>query len=169
MKRLLINIILVILCFALQCTVFYPLSIDGIIPNVLIVLTAACGFMQGERTGILIGFFCGLLLDIFFIDTMGLYALLYMYMGYLNGLFHNIFYPNDIKLPLILIIGSDLICSGLIYVLTFMLRSKFNFGFYFVNIILPEVLYTILVTVILYPLLLLLDYFMRKTDARSDD
>ena len=149
--------ILIIVCFLLQSTVFRSLAFAGIVPNLLIILTASFGFMRGENEGLLIGFFSGLLCDIFFGDVLGFYALIMMYIGYLNGKFHRIFYPEDIKLPLGLIIISDISYSMTCYVLLFLLRGKFNFPFYFTNLILPEAVYTILVTCILYPVILKLN------------
>ena len=96
--------ILIIICFLLQSTVFRSLAFAGIVPNLLIILTASFGFMRGENEGLVIGFFSGLLCDIFFGDILGFYALILMYIGFLNGKFNRIFYPEDIKLPLALII-----------------------------------------------------------------
>ncbi len=167
MKKVIICILLIILSFVLQCTVFPALSIQGIVPNIMIILTACTGFMQGERFGVFTGFFCGLLLDIFFFDLLGFYALLYMYIGYMNGLFHNIFYPDDIKLPLIMITVSDLLYSMVVYILMFLLRSRFDFGYYFLHIILPELAYTILIGVIFYPLLLLMTHLLKKKEKEE--
>ena len=65
---------LIILCFVLQSTVFRSLAFAGIVPNLLIILTASFGFMRGENEGLLIGFFSGLLCDIFFGDVLGMQA-----------------------------------------------------------------------------------------------
>ena len=72
-------------------------------PNIMIVLTASFGFMRGEKTGLIMGFACGFLSDIFFGNVLGLNAMIYMYIGYANGKFNRIFYQEDIKLPLGLI------------------------------------------------------------------
>ena len=146
--------ILIIICFLLQSTVFRSLAFAGIVPNLLIILTASFGFMRGENEGLVIGFFSGLLCDIFFGEVLGFYALILMYIGFLNGKFNRIFYPEDIKLPLALIIISDISYSMLCYVLLFLMQGKFHFLFYFTNVILPEAVYTILVTCILYPIIL---------------
>ena len=61
MLRKIIVTVCIILCFVLQCSVFDSLSFAGIIPNLMIVLTSSFGFMRGEREGLVIGFFCGLL------------------------------------------------------------------------------------------------------------
>lgn len=146
--------ILIILCFVLQSTVFKSLAFAGIVPNLMIILTASFGFMRGEKEGLIIGFFSGLLCDVFFGDVLGFYALIMMYIGFLNGKFNRIFYPEDIKLPLVLIVISDISYSMTCYVLLFLLQGKFHFWFYFTNVILPEAVYTILVTCILYPVIL---------------
>lgn len=169
MKKVIVTIILIFVSFILQCTVFRALAIQGIVPNVLIILTACAGFMQGERMGVFTGFFCGLLLDIFFFDILGLYSLIYMYIGYMNGLFHNIFYPDDVKLPLIMITVSDLVYSFVVYILTFLLRSRFDLGYYFLNIILPELVYTIFIAVIMYPILLLSTGLFKKRTVVKEE
>nr|WP_321152319.1 rod shape-determining protein MreD [uncultured Acetatifactor sp.] len=152
MLRKIVVIVFILVCFVLQCSVSVALA--GIIPNLMIILTSSFGFMRGEREGLLIGFFCGLLNDIFFGGFLGFYALLLMYIGYLNGKFCRIFYPEDIKLPLALIVVSDLSYGIICYILTFMLRGRFDFAYYFLHIILPEALYTIVVTLFFYPVIL---------------
>ena len=146
--------VFIIMCFILQCSVFNGLALACIVPNLMLILTSSFGFMRGEREGLIIGFFCGLLVDIFFGSFLGFYALILMYIGYLNGKFSGIFYPEDIKLPIALIIISDLSYGIVCYLLMFMLRGRFQFLYYLVHIILPEVLYTILATMFLYPIIL---------------
>ena len=117
-------------CFLLQCTVFKTLSFGGISPNLLIITTTSVGFMRGEKQGLLAGFVSGLFIDIFFGDVIGLYALLYMYIGFLNGKFSRIFYPEDIKLPLALITLSDLSYGMVCYIVLFLLRGRLNFPYF---------------------------------------
>lgn len=166
-KRLLITVILILICFLLQCTLFRALAFGRIVPNLLIVLTASFGFMRGEKSGLLIGFFCGLLVDIFFGSVIGFYALLYMYIGYMNGKFCVIFYPQDIKLPVALILGSDFLYGFICYVILFLLRGRFDFSYYLLHIILPEIVYTIVVTLALYPLILWINTRLEQGEKRS--
>ena len=154
MRRFIVSFLLVISCFVLQSTVFKSIAFGGIIPNLMIVLTASFGFMRGEKAGILFGFFCGLLADIFFGSVIGLYAMIYMYIGYANGKFNMIFYPEDIKLPLALIFVSDMAYGLLSYIILFLMRGRFHFTYYLIHIIVPEMVYTIVVTLIFYPFLL---------------
>ena len=164
MLRKVVVTLFILAGFILQCTVFDKLAFAGIIPNLMIILTSSFGFMRGEKEGLVIGFFCGLLSDIFFGNFLGFYALVLMYIGFLNGKFSRIFYPEDIKLPIALIITSDLSYGILMFVLMFMLRGKFRFGYYFMHVILPEALYTIVVTMIFYPIILKVN---EKLEARE--
>ena len=64
---------------------------------------------------------------------------------------------RKIVVTLFILFGFILQCSvyGVIcYVLLFMLRGKFQFAYYFSHVILPEALYTIVVTMFLYPIIL---------------
>ena len=164
MLRKVVVTLFILAGFILQCTVFDKLAFAGIIPNLMIILTSSFGFMRGEKEGLVIGFFCGLLSDIFFGNFLGFYAQVLMYIGFLNGKFSRIFYPEDIKLPIALIITSDLSYGILMFVLMFMLRGKFRFGYYFMHVILPEALYTIVVTMFFYPIILKVN---EKLEARE--
>ncbi len=168
MIRKVLVTVLIVVCFILQCSVFGSLHFGGIVPNLMIVLTAAFGFMRGEREGLIIGFFCGLLSDIFFGEFLGFYALILMYIGFVNGKFSRIFYPEDIKLPLALVVVSDLSYGMLCYILMFLLRGKFHFSYYFTSVILPEVLYTIVVTIFLYPVILKINEKLEDRERRSE-
>lgn len=167
MKRKVTIVVLIIICFLLQSTVFQTLSFASISPNLLIILTSSFGFMRGKKEGMLIGFFCGLLLDIFFGSVVGFNALLYMYVGYINGLFRKQFFPEDIKLPLILISASDLLCNVFVYFFMFLFRGQFSFSYYLRNIIIPEWVYTILITIFLYFILLKINQKLELTEKRS--
>lgn len=159
--------IFIFVCFILQSTVFRTLSFAGIVPNLLVVLTSAYGFMRGENAGMVVGFFCGLLIDIFFGDILGFYSLILMYIGYLNGKFNMIFYPEDLKLPLGLIVISDVSYGMVCYILLFLLKGKFDFIFYFINIILPELVYTMVITCLLYPILLIVNKRLERRERRG--
>ncbi len=168
MKRFIVCVLLVLICFLFQTTVFKGLAFGGIVPNLTLILTASFGFMRGKRTGLLIGFFCGLLSDIFFGNVLGLNAMIYMYIGYANGKFNRIFFPEDIKLPMALILISDLSYGFLYYATLFLMRGRFHIDYYFFHIILPEMVYTILITLLLYPLVLWLNKKLEESERRSE-
>lgn len=167
MKRKITAALLVLACFVLQTSVFPHFAFNGIVPNLLVVLTASYGFMRGKKSGLLTGFFSGFLLDIFYGDALGFYALIYMWIGYLNGNLRKVFFPEDIKLPMSMIFLSDLGCGVICYLFMFLLRSRFQIQFYFIHIILPEVVYTVLASMLLYPIILKLNTRLEEIEKRS--
>lgn len=166
MLRKIVLFVIISICFVLQTTMFQTLSFAGISPNLMIIVVSAFGLMRGKREGMYIGFISGLLIDIFCGFYLGIYALLYMYIGYLTGLFQKRFYPEDIKLPLLLISASDLVASLVIYIILFLTRSRYDFGYYFMNVIVPELVYTMVITIFLYLLLLKINQKLENYEKR---
>ena len=166
-RRPLVTVLIVIICFLLESTIFQSLSFASITPNLLIVVTASFGFMRGKKEGMLVGFLSGLIIDVLFGDLIGFYALIYMVLGYVNGFFKRIFYPDDIKLPLILISASDFVLGNLVFVFLFVMRSKFDYWYYLGHIIIPELIYTVLVTLVLYQIILHLNQALEAEEKRS--
>lgn len=154
MRRGITLFLIIVISFLMQTTLFQALSFAGIVPNLLVIITSSFGFMRGSREGMIVGFFCGLLIDIFFGFYLGVYALLYLYIGFFNGFFRKWFYPDDLRLPMTLIGISDIVCNLLIYFVLFLMRGRTNFQYYFTGIVIPEFVYTMLITIVLYYILL---------------
>ena len=77
------------------------------------------------------------------------------------------FFPDDIKLPLFLISASDFCYNILVYLFLFFLRGRFQFGYYLLHIILPELVYTILITIVLYFIILKINQKLESIEKRS--
>lgn len=167
MRRKITVFIIIFICYLLQTTLFHTLAFASISPNLLIIVVSAFGFMRGKKEGLFIGFFCGLLLDIMGGNILGFYALLYMYIGYLNGFFRKMFYPEDIKLPMLLIAGSDLGGNLFIYFFLFLFRNRYDFQYYFFYLMLPELVYTMLITIFLYVIILKINQRLEVIEKRS--
>ena len=154
MKRKIITLAIIILCFLLQSNIFPSLAFASVQPNLFIIVTASFGFMRGRKEGMAVGVICGLMTDIFWGNTLGFYIFLYAVIGYLNGKFKRLFYDDDIKLPLVLISASEMIYGGVICFCGYILKGDFQFTTYLLHIILPELVYTILATLIVYQIIL---------------
>ena len=150
MKKRICMFFLVVFCFILQNTVLKALELGAVSPNLLLVITAAIGFIGGRKEGMYMGVLCGMFTDIFYGQLFGYYTLLYTLIGYANGFFHAVFYDLDIKQPMLLIAMSDLAYGLIQYFFQFLLRVKFDFGFYFTSVILPEFLYTVVLILFFY-------------------
>ena len=166
-RRPLFNFIFILISFILQTTVFRVIDFGGVTPNLLIIFTASTGFIKGDKPGLLTGFFCGLLVDIFFGSYIGFYALIYMYIGFLVGKLHDIFFTQNLAIPILLITLSDFVFGFVCYVLMFLFRTKFDIGYYMNNIIIPELVYTALVAIFYYPLILWVNNSIDEKELRS--
>ena len=167
MKRKIITGLIILVCFLLESTVFHNFTFASISPNLMIIVTSSFGFMRGKKEGMTVGFICGLFVDLFWGNILGFHMLIYTLIGYLNGSFQRLFYDDDIKLPIILIGGSEFIYGLIIYACMYMLQGDFLFGTYLFRIILPELVYTILVTLVLYQIILRINRKLEAKEQRS--
>jgi rod shape-determining protein MreD len=122
-------------------------------PNLLLILVVSSAYMRGRMTGLGIGFFTGLLVDIVYGELIGLYAFIYMILGYFIGFTNKIYSNDDYTLPIVFVAVSDFVFGFYNYIFDFLLRGRLNLLFYFRRIILPEMIYTVAISVLLYKLL----------------
>ena len=167
-RKIAMAVLLVITVFA-QCSLFQMFEIASIRPNLLLIVVASFGLMRGRTSGMLCGFFGGMCIDLFFPGQIGMHALIYMWIGYLSGFLYRIFYDDDIKTPVLMISVMNLVYGCYLYVFTFLLRGRIHFLFYFRRIIIPETLYTVIVTILIYRFLYRFNRLLGKTDKRSVD
>ncbi len=168
MKKILILFLTLLLCFILQTTVFQSLKLAGISPNIMLILVVSFGIMRGKMEGMLLGFCAGLLLDVLYGGYIGVFASIYMTIGYFNGNFTQMFYTDDIMLPLWLILLNEFLLNIGIYVVYFLLRNRLDFIFYLRYTILPEMIYTIIITLVLYKPLLGVHLWLKADEKRGN-
>ena len=148
----------VVVCFLLQCTVMDLISVGSVTPNLMLVLCVSMGLMRGRKSGLWVGFFSGLLVDLFFSSIFGFYALIYMYIRYLSGYAHTINYDDDENVRMFLVAAADLLYNMAVYGLQFLLRGRLGLRTYFCRIIIPEMFYTVFITLIVYRLFRYINY-----------
>ena len=76
MKRAFAYLLLILAAFFLQNNIFAASHLILTVPNIMLILVFSFGFIRGSVDGMCIGFVCGLLLDIFFSETLGFSALM---------------------------------------------------------------------------------------------
>ena len=153
MRRLVFYIAMIFIIYFFQTGVFTHLALGGIVPNLFIICTVTIGMIRGKIEGCLIGFFCGILMDALFGVYFGMYALVLSVIGYLAGYVQQIFYEEDMTLPIVIIGIADLLYGIAIYLLCFLTRGRMDFIFYFGRIILPETIYTLILAVFIYSII----------------
>ena len=101
MARKITIALLIIISYMLQTTYNNQIAIGNITPNLLIIIVCVFALLRGRKEGLIIGFFAGILPDLFYgyADITGFYSLVYMYLGYMIGFIHEIIYTDDIIIP----------------------------------------------------------------------
>ncbi len=168
MKRILINLVLMVLAFTVQTCIFPLIPFFSASPNLLLIMTFSMGFIYGKDAGMLYGLFAGILLDLFGGGRFGFYSLLFIYIGYLNGIFSRYYYEDYITLPMVLAIANELAYNLYIYVFQFLIRKRLNFLYYLKNIIIPEIIFTVVTTLLIYRLFLFISRKLEEMEQRRD-
>ena len=99
---------LVIVGFLIQTTLGSDLRVEHVAPDLMLLLAICAGLYGGARQGVLVGFACGLLSDLFLTNTpLGLAALTYCLVGYGVGTLAATLLPAGRGLvPLIVFVSS---------------------------------------------------------------
>lgn len=168
MKRAIVFFIEIIVCFVLQSSLYQFISLARVMPNLMIILVVSNAYMRGRTTGMLVGFFSGLLIDILFGNVIGLYTMLLLLIGYVAGFANKIYSRDDFTLPLIFIALANFIYQFLYYIFEFLLRGKLDFLYYFRVLILPEVIYTVAVATVFYKLLQTINHALDRKEIEEE-
>lgn len=155
--RFVVAAIVLIINIILQSTVFQYIAIMGIKPNSALIIVVSFAFMRGKLDGAVIGFMAGFLQDSFFGMFIGLNMFIYMLIGYLCGKFLSGFYKESVIIPLLITALSSFVYGFLFYTFSVLLRGYTNFLYFLSTIILPEIVYTAVFSVVLYRLLFILN------------
>ena len=161
---------ILIISYIIQTTLKSSISPGNITPNLLLIAVTSIALLRGRKEGMYAGFFAGLFLDLFYgySDIIGLSIITYMYIGYFLGIVYEIIYINDIIVPIILTGIMSIMNSSVYYFIAFLLRNKLDFPFYFKNIIVPEMVFTVFLTVFLFKLYKYINTLIEAYEKRGE-
>ena len=168
MKRAIIYIIEIILCFVLQSSLYQFISLVRVMPNLMLILVVSHAYMRGRMTGMVLGFFSGLLIDVLFGNVIGLYAMIMLLIGYVAGFANKIYSRDDFTLPLFFIGIANLVYQFLYYIFEFLLRGKLDFLYYLRIIILPEIIYTVAAATLVYKLFHMVNHSLDRSEHEEE-
>jgi len=159
-----IGTLMVLIVFVIQTTILHNFSIRGIIPNLLVIVILSTSLLRGKIEGAIIGASLGIFQDIFFGGVVGFYATIYMFLGYLTGYLYLNFYKDSVLIPIGVIAAGDLVVNLIVYFFTFLFRGQLAFPQYARQIIIPELIYTILTGFLVYRLIYLVNKMIEEVE-----
>jgi len=153
--------------FILQITLFQWIAVMGISPNTALVLVVCYALLRNDIEGAIVGFFAGLLSEVFFGSSMGIAAFLLMMIGFVCGKPFKDFYKESYVAPIILVAVMSLANEFLFYVFNFLLQGGTNFPRYLTQIIIPTTVYNMLFCIFIYRLVYGIERFLQKRIEKS--
>ena len=163
------TILVIIIAFLLQTTVFRTFALADVVPNLMLIVTVSYGYIRGRTHGMWIGLVCGLMLDMMYESVIGLCGFILMTIGFFIGYVKKIFFTDGILLPVVLMSIGDFTYCLYYYITEFLLRGRLHFFFYFLHVMLPEILYTIPVGIGVFYLIRILEDKMNHGIRRKED
>lgn len=161
MRKTIITIILFIvflIIYFLQANFFPNYTIAGVAPNLFIIFVLFIGLYANQKLGVIFGIIIGLFLDSIYGLSIGLSAVMLCIIGFLGSYFDKNFSKDNKLTILFMVIGATVIYEFGLYSLKSIIY-EFNFEFLmFLRILLLEVLYNSLITIIIYPIIQKLGY-----------
>lgn len=156
MKKFIINIFLVITFFIiyfLQLNFFSWFRIAGVMPNLFAILVFYIGLFSGRSMGLTYGIIFGLILDLLIGENVGMTAIMLGIIGIIGGILDKNFSKDSRITIMLMVVGSTVIFEVGMYFLRFVILSSSVEIISFLKILLAEVVFNVLITIILYPLI----------------
>ena len=153
--------------YVLQTGLFSSFSLAGVVPDLLMILVVSVGFMRGRTKAMIAGLLCGFYIDCCYSSVMGIFPLLYIIVGNLAGFSHKIYDDDDHMTPLLLTAAGEFFYNIMYFVVFYLLQGKTNLSFYIYRIMIPRVVYTVLVSIILFRILKYTNLFLLRFDKEE--
>lgn len=162
-----VSIIGIILTFFilyfLQLDFFSWFNIAGVKPNLFIVLVLCIGLFIGRKVAVPYGFVIGLYLDLLTGKQIGISALLFAVIGF-SGEYLDKNFSKESKMTILLMVaGSTVFYETILYIYT-IARNSIPLEFFgFMKLLIIEVVFNVLLSIIIYPIIRSTGDFFEQT------
>ncbi|MCI8655329.1 MAG: rod shape-determining protein MreD [Clostridia bacterium] len=162
MKKVLINLAIIVvflIIYFLQANFFTWFKIAGIMPNLFIILILFIGMFMGKIYGLIYGVVFGILIDIFIGKSIGITSIMLAIVGIIAIIFDKNF-SKDSRIAIMIIVAiSTIIYESGGYILSNILLGTIDIEIIeFIKILLIEVIFNVILTIIIYPIMQLVGY-----------
>lgn len=131
-------------------------------PVPLVLFTICVAMLEGPAIGSIIGMVAGLLWDLYSVRIFGYYGLMLLSLGLVVGLLVQWLLRANFFSAVLLCAGGVLVYTLLDWLLCYVLFLNEEMGAVFVRVYLPNALYTILLSPLMYWGILVLARFLRR-------
>lgn len=161
-----IAISLIILAFLiiyfLQANFFSWFNIAGISPNLFVILILFISLYMGLKVSIPLGIIFGFFLDIIIGKQIGVSAIMFGIIAFIGGYFDKNFSKDSRITIMLMIIGSTAIYEIGCYIFNFIGQSSYIEILPFIKILVIEIIYNTIITIIIYTWIQKLGYSLEE-------
>ncbi len=155
-------ILIFFLIYFLQANFFTWFNIAGIMPNLYVILVLFMGLFMKRKLGVVFGFAFGLYLDIILGKTVGISAFALGAIGLIGEILSKNFSKDSRFIVTLMVIITTAIYETVLYIFT-MLRTEGTIEILaFSKILLVELVFNTLITIIIYPLIKKAGYYVEN-------
>lgn len=165
MKKVFINMALILIGFIiyfLQANFFSWFTIGGVKPNLFVIYILFIGLFGNRSIGIIYGSIYGIFLDLLFEEKVGSNLLGLVLIGIIATLFDKNFSKDSRITIMFMVFGSTIIFEIVTYFTNYVLYSVNVEILNFILILTIEIIYNILITIIIYPLIQKFGYYIEN-------
>ena len=165
MKRFLINFSLIItalIIYFLQENFFNWFTISGVMPNLFVILVLFIGLFTNKNKGTIYGLIIGMFLDFFVGSKLGIYTITLGLVGLVAGIFDKNFSKDSRMTIMLMVAGITASYEIIIYFLNYFILNGNLEILEFLKILLIEIIYNIIITIIIYPLIKKFGYYIEN-------
>lgn len=166
MKKAISIVILIISFFVLyflQANFFTWFSIAGVQPNLFVIFILFIGLFAGKKLGLTLGVIFGLFLDIVIGRQIGISCIMFGIIGIIGEYFDNNFSKESRITIMLMITGSTIIYEVACYIFNIISLSINVEIISFIKILLLEVIYNLIITIVIYPIMQRLGHILEET------
>lgn len=131
-------------------------------PNLFIIYVLFIGLFASRTIGTIYGVGIGLMLDLLLGQQIGINAVTLGIVGFLAGIFDKNFSKDSRMTIMLMVFGSTFLVEVLNYILNYMFLSINVEIFTFLTILIVEIIYNLILTIILYPIIQKAGYYIEN-------
>jgi len=154
--------IVFLIIYFLQANFFAWFNLAGIKPNLFVLLVLFIGLFAGRKIAFIYGIILGIFIDLFIGKNVGATSVMLGVIGILGGYFDKSFSKDSRMTLMLMVMLSTFIYEIGIYIINIFIISSQIEIIPFLRMLLIEILYNVILTIILYPLLQTLGYRMEE-------
>lgn len=150
---IIIIFIIFLLIYFLQSNFFIWFNLAGIKPNLFVILILMLGLFAGIKMGVSVGIILGIILDLLIGKKIGISGLMLGLIGFIGGYFDKNFSKESRITIILMVVGATSIFEIGCYIINVMILSVPIEIINLIKVLLIEILYNSILTIILYPLI----------------